>query len=158
MFKKLPFLPSSPWKIDAVGNGVLLVIASAFSAVYAAGLAGLIRPLPDATALIRLEPIIFLVLGYLFSRFPAQQNERVLRDEIDRTSKKVEIAQRLKEQADGEREAIEEKLRNARVALRTGLLGTNSASPSRSQEAEPSEQRSSPTQVAVETAINILNS
>jgi len=133
-----------------------MILATAFSIVYAAGLAGFIRPLSDVTPLLRLEPIIFLVLGYLFSRLPAVQNERVLREEIDRTSRKIEIMQRLKEQAENEREAVEEKIRNARIALRTGILGFHNekrTSHDRAAASDPSSSR-----LAVETAMNILNS
>ena len=85
-------------------------------------------------------------------------NEQVLREEVERVSKKADSAQRQKEQAQNERETIEEKIRNTRVALRSELLEIDAEK----QMVDTRDPRNRPglsTHArAVETAINILNS
>jgi len=65
----------------------------------------------------RLEPIIFVLIGYHFGRMPGQQNERSLRLEINRQTQRADAAQSAKEQALQSNEALEEKIRNVRTAL-----------------------------------------
>ena len=65
----------------------------------------------------RLEPIIFVIIGYYFGRLPAQQNEKTLKDEIGRQTQKADAAQHAKEQAQQTREALEEKIKNVSAAL-----------------------------------------
>jgi len=43
--------------------------------------AGLAQPLADEKMVLRLEPIIFVIIGYYFGRLPGQQNEKTLRNE-----------------------------------------------------------------------------
>jgi hypothetical protein len=133
----------------------MIALTVIFILLYSAALVGWLRPLADITMIARLEPIIFIIIGYYFGRLPAQQNELNLRQEIERLIRKSELAQRLKEQANSERETIEEKIKNARVALRTELLDIETEkqrSPESIVKAERDRGR------AVETAMNILNS
>ena len=67
----------------------------------------------------RLEPIIFVIIGYYFGRLPSQQNESTLKDEINRQTQKADAAQHAKEQAQQARESLEEKMKNVRAALAT---------------------------------------
>jgi hypothetical protein len=85
--------------------------------LYAAALIGWIKPLVDEKIALRLEPIIFVIIGYCFGRLPAQQNEQTLKKEISRHAQKVEAVQHAKEQALEALAALEEKVKNAIAAL-----------------------------------------
>ena len=77
---------------------------------------------------LRLEPIIFVIIGYYFGRLPAQQNEKTLKDEIGRQTQKADAAQHAKEQALQSREALEEKVKNVNAALTAAAPTTSRAS------------------------------
>jgi hypothetical protein len=77
-------------------------------------------PLADSSMVSRLEPIIFVIIGYYFGRLPTQQTENVLKGEIVRQTQKADAAQHAKEQALQSREAFEERLKNVNAALSTG--------------------------------------
>ena len=93
-----------------------------FVLLYGAALVGWLRPLADEKMVVRLEPIIFVVIGYYFGRLPSQQNERMLREEIVRQTQKADAAQHAKEQALQTREALEEKMKAAAAALDSKFL------------------------------------
>jgi len=76
---------------------------------------------------LRLEPIIFVIIGYYFGRLPAQQNEKTLKDEISRQTQRADAAQHVKEQALQTREALEEKLKNVNAALISAAPATSTA-------------------------------
>jgi hypothetical protein len=135
----------------------MAVLMFVFVLLYGSALAGWLRPLPGEQLAARLEPIIFVFLGYYFSRSPSQQNERALKEEIVRQTQKADAAQHVKEQAQQERETLEEKVKGARAVL-AAMAGT----PSRGGAAEPRHA----TQVActdeaarysIATALNVLN-
>jgi predicted nucleic acid-binding Zn-ribbon protein len=69
--------------------------------------------------LIRFEPIIFILIGYYFGRHPSRQNEKALKEEIQNQTSRADAAQYAKEKAQMERETLEEKIKNARTALKT---------------------------------------
>jgi len=106
----------------SIKNWVMTLVTAIFVLFYAAALLGWIRPLTDERVLARLEPIIFLIIGYYFGRLPAQQNEQTLKGELIRQKQKADAAQHAKEQAQQSREALEERLKNVRIAL-TALPG-----------------------------------
>lgn len=107
------------WKgSESIKGWMMLCVTATFVTLYAAALVGWLRPLSDVTLIARLEPIIFVILGYHFGRLPAQQSEKTFRDEIGRQTMKSEAAQHAREQSVVECEALEEKIKNARVALR----------------------------------------
>jgi hypothetical protein len=85
--------------------------------LYGAALIGWLKPLANEKMVLRLEPIIFVIIGYYFGRLPAQQNEKTLKEEIGRQTQKADAAQHAKEQALQTREALEEKLKNVNAAL-----------------------------------------
>ena len=70
----------------------------------------------------RIEPIIFVIIGYYFGRLPAQQNEKTLKEEIGRQTQKADAAQHAKEQALQSREALEEKLKSVSAVLNTAPM------------------------------------
>jgi hypothetical protein len=106
---------------DALKGWVMVVLTLLFVILYAAALIGWLRPLADITMITRLEPIIFVIIGYYFGRLPAQQNEKTLKAEITRQTIKADATQQAKEQAQREREVIEEKIKNAKAVLLQSL-------------------------------------
>ena len=110
----------------AKGNGsetlkgwIMVFLTLVFVALYGLALLGKLRPLDDASMVARLEPIIFIIIGYYFGRLPSHQNEQTLKGEIDRQTKRAEAAQHAKETALKTTEALEERVKNARIALET---------------------------------------
>jgi hypothetical protein len=95
----------------------MVVLTLIFVALYGAALIGWLKPLADEKMVLRLEPIIFVIIGYYFGRLPAQQNEKTLKEEIGRQTQKADAAQHAKEQALQTREALEEKLKNVNAVL-----------------------------------------
>lgn len=112
---------------DAIKGWTMVVLTFAFVLLYGAALFGWLKPLSDVTMITRLEPIIFVIIGYYFGRLPAQQNEKTLKDEIGRQTQKADAAQHAKEQAQQTREVVEEKVKNAAAALTSTAPTTFSA-------------------------------
>lgn len=102
---------------NVLRSWVMVAMSFIFTLLYASALIGWLKPLADEKMIIRLEPIIFVIIGYYFGRLPSQQNENTLKGEINRQTKKADAAQHLKEQAQSTREALEEKVKNARTIL-----------------------------------------
>jgi hypothetical protein len=110
---------------DALRGWMMVALTLIFVVLYATALTGWLKPLADEKMVTRLEPIIFVIIGYYFGRLPAQQNEKTLKDEINRQTQKADAAQHAKEQAQQTREALEEKVKNTRAALLTTGLGVS---------------------------------
>lgn len=72
---------------------VIVGLTFAFVLMYALAIFGIITPLSDVSVVSRLEPIIFVIIGYYFGRIPGEQNEKVLKEEINRQVEKVESAE-----------------------------------------------------------------
>ena len=102
---------------DALKGWVMVVLTLIFILLYGAALVGWLKPLADDKMVVRLEPIIFAIIGYYFGRLPGLQNEHTLKEEIGRQSQKADAAQYAKEQALQKREGLEEKLKNVAAAL-----------------------------------------
>jgi hypothetical protein len=109
--------PSSLVFAETLKSWGMLILTFVFVALYGLALIGKLKPLADASMVSRIEPIIFVIIGYYFGRLPAQQNERTLKDEIARQTQKADAAQHAKEQALQSREALEEKLKGVNAAL-----------------------------------------
>ena len=105
----------------------MVVLTFAFVILYGLALIGKLRPLADLSIVSRLEPIIFVIIGYYFGRLPGQQNELTLKREIGRQMQRAEAAQHAKETALQSREALDEKLKNARTALASSPLVDDSS-------------------------------
>jgi hypothetical protein len=101
----------------AIKDWVLVFLTLAFIAFYGFALLGKLKPLADASIITRLEPIIFVMIGYHFGRLPSQQNEQTLKREIERQTQRADAAQHAKETALQSREVLDEKVKNARTAL-----------------------------------------
>ena len=102
---------------DTLRGWVMVALTFVFVILYAAALTGWLEPLADEKMVTRLEPVIFVIIGYYFGRLPAQQNEKTLKDEVNRQTQKADAAQHAKEQVQQTREALEEKVKNTRAAL-----------------------------------------
>lgn len=106
--------PTAP---DALKNWIMVVLTLIFISLYGAALVGWLKPLADEKMVMRLEPIIFVIIGYYFGRLPSQQNERTLKQEINRQTQRADASQSAKEQALQSNEALEEKIKNVKAAL-----------------------------------------
>ena len=102
---------------DAIKDWVMVFLTLGFVVLYGLALLGKLRPLADSSMVSRLEPIIFVIIGYYFGRLPGQQNEQTLKEEINRQTQRADAAQHAKETALQSREVLEEKVKNARTAL-----------------------------------------
>ncbi len=102
---------------ETIRNWLMSALSLVFIVLYVAALVGWLRPISDITMLSRLEPIIFVIIGYFLARLPALQNEKTHREEIDRQIKRSDEAYQLKERAQLKLEALEERIGNARSLL-----------------------------------------
>jgi len=117
--------PTTP---DALKNWIMVVLTLIFISLYGAALVGWLKPLADEKMVMRLEPIIFVIIGYYFGRLPSQQNERTLKQEINRQTQRADASQSAKEQALQANEALEEKLKNVKAALGSEHSGVTTTS------------------------------
>lgn len=145
-------------KSDSLKSWMMVALTLIFVFLYAAALVGWLKPLPDAAMVSRLEPIIFVIIGYYFGRLPAQQNEKTLKDEINRQTQKADAAQQIKEKAQQEREVLEEKIKNARIALNSNPTSLFSSGAAENTKSLNVENKPDSAGTSVEAAINILNS
>ena len=104
--------------IQTIKSSLLIILTLIFVLLYAAAFSGKLDPLKDNTMLSRLEPIIFVLIGFYFGSLPIQQNEGTLKGEITRQTQKADAAQYAKEKALQEHEMLEEKIKNAKTALK----------------------------------------
>lgn len=107
---------------------MMVVLTVLFVGLYALALLGIITPLADSSVVSRLEPIIFVIIGYYFGRLPSVQTEKALKSEIERKTGEEKDARREKDQAIGAKSeekakasAIEQKLHDVKATLATTL-------------------------------------
>ncbi|HEU0254015.1 MAG TPA: hypothetical protein VFR12_13355 [Pyrinomonadaceae bacterium] len=113
--KQGPSIKGSFW--DLIKSWVIVLLMLVFVVLYGLALLGKLRPLADASMITRLEPLVFILIGYYFGRLPGEENEQLLRDEIERQTQRADAAQQAKETALQSREALDEKIKNARTVL-----------------------------------------
>ena len=145
-----------PASSETLKNWIMVVLTLVFISLYGAALTGLMKPLADEKMVLRLEPIIFVIIGYYFGRLPGQQNEKTLNQEINRQTQRADAAQSAKEQALQSSEALEEKIKNVKASLNgeSAAFATTSGSHSlRSATVRDEELRP-----MVNAALRILNS
>ncbi len=121
---------SNPISSDVVKSWVMVFLTLGFVLLYGLALIGKLKPLADASMVSRLEPIIFVIIGYYFGRLPSQQNEKTLKDELGRQMQKADASQHAKEQALQSREALEERIKNVNATLTSVSLSPNDDNPS----------------------------
>ena len=109
---------------NALRSWVMVALTLLFLLLYGAALVGWLKPLADDKMVARLEPIIFVIIGYYFGRLPSQQNESTLKEEISRQTQRADAAHHAKEQVQQAREALEEKMKNVRAALTLVAFGS----------------------------------
>lgn len=130
----------------------MIALTLIFVVFYGAALLGWLKPLSDIAMVTRLEPIIFVIIGYYFGRFPTQQNEQTLKEEIIRQTQKTDAVQQAKEKANQECEALEEKIKNAIGVLSISLPKV------RTEKDFGAPEGSAALQQSVNAALNILKS
>lgn len=141
---------------DSLKGWLMVALTLIFILLYVAALFGLIKPLTDISVITRLEPIIFVIIGYYFGRLPAQANENTLKSEIDRQTQKAAAAQQIKENALLKQEALEEKIRNAKSTLAPPASGSPLSE--KTKGLAPLAETDGQTKQAIETAVRILDS
>ncbi|HVE59414.1 MAG TPA: hypothetical protein VNB22_21570 [Pyrinomonadaceae bacterium] len=139
-------------------NWIMIVLTLIFVFLYTAALLGWLKPLSDITLVMRLEPILFVILGYYFSSLPAQQTQTALKEEIARQTKRADAAQYSREQSQQERDALEEKLKNVRTVLMPAAGKRLSKTLIDSSFKTDKENNSEALQYSISAALNILNS
>jgi hypothetical protein len=112
-----PGQPSEKSLADAAKSWVMVLLTLVFVVLYGFALLGKLRPLADISMVTRLEPLVFIVIGYYFGRLPGEENEQTLKDEIGRQTRRADAAQQTTEVVLQTREALDEKIKNARTAL-----------------------------------------
>ncbi len=143
---------------EGLRSWMMVTLTLIFVFLYAAALFGWLTPLADMTMITRLEPIIFVIIGYYFGRLPAQQTEKTLKGEIDRQIQKADAAQYTKEKVLQEREVLEEKIKNAKVALTPNFSNLSSNTVSESSINKSIAFNNDTAHHSIKTAVNILNS
>lgn len=154
MAKPTEVLSASQSTTEVIKGWLMILLTIAFVVLYGLALMGKIRPLADVSIVSRIEPIIFVIIGYYFGRSPAIQNERTLKDEITRQTQKADAAQHAKEQALQSREVFEEKLKNVNIAL--SRTASNLSSTARNAAASNGQQEE--LKHSIDTALVILKS
>ncbi len=145
-----------PSTADTLKNWIMVVLTLVFISLYGAALTGLLKPLADEKMVLRLEPIIFVIIGYYFGRLPGQQNEKTLNQEINRQTQRADAAQSAKEQALQSNEALEEKVKNVKATLNAEAAAF--ATTSGSHSLRSATLRDEELRPMVNAALRILNS
>ncbi len=145
-------------RTNALKNWIMVALTIVFVLLYSAALFGSLKPLADQSMVSRLEPIIFVIIGYYFGRLPSQQNEDSLKDEINRQTQKADAAQHVKEQTQQSRESLEEKMKNIKTVLIPQGSGVGIKNYSEIHDRTVGPTKDDALRQAVATAINILNS
>jgi hypothetical protein len=145
-------------RTNALKNWIMVALTITFILLYGAALLGSLKPLADQSMVSRLEPIIFVIIGYYFGRLPSQQNEDSLKDEINRQTQRADAAQHVKEQTQQAREALEEKMKNVRTALASASPGITVKGQAESGDRVNGSLQEEAVRQAMTVALNILNS
>lgn len=144
--------------MNSYKSWVMVILTLIFVVLYTVALLGWLKPLSDVTMVMRLEPIIFVIIGYHFGRMPSQQNEQTLKEEISRQSQRADAAQSSCDQTRQEREAIEERLKNIKTILMPPTYRENSKSRTDTTLKSYEESSLQDLQNSVKNVVNILNS
>jgi hypothetical protein len=151
--------PQDRYTADALKGWVMIGLTLLFVALYGAALSGWLRPLADERMVMRLEPIIFVIIGYYFGRMPAQQNEQSLKEEIGRQTQKADAAQHAKEQAQQSREGLEEKVKNARAIITSAAPAASArGATERADRAQAHASGEEALRASMAAALDVLNS
>ena len=102
---------------EAIRGWVMAIVCLGFVVLYGLALLGKIKTIADPAVLTRVEPIVFVIIGYYFGRLPAQQNEQSLKNELTRQIDRANAAQQAMLSARELNGTLDEKVKNARTAL-----------------------------------------
>jgi hypothetical protein len=144
--------------VDALRNWTMVFLTLVFVLLYSAALVGWLKPLADEKMILRLEPTIFVIIGYYFGRLPGQENEKTLKGEISRQTQKTDAAQHANQQAQQYREALEEKLKNVRTVLASSAPSATAGNLAEHLDKTGGPVKEDALRHAVIAAIKILNS
>ena len=103
--------------LEVIRGWLMAIVSVSFVVLYGLALLGKIKTIADPSVLSRLEPIVFVIIGYYFGRLPGQQNEQALKNEIGRQALRADAAQKAMESARQLSGTLDEKVKNARTAL-----------------------------------------
>jgi len=103
--------------LEVMRGWVMAIVSLGFVVLYGLALLGKIKTIADPAVLSRVEPIVFVIIGYYFGRLPGQQNEQTLKSEIVRQTDRANAAQQAMVSARELSGTLDEKLKNARTAL-----------------------------------------
>jgi hypothetical protein len=144
--------------VNGLKGWIIVALTLIFVVLYGGALMGWPKPPVDESVVMRLEPIIFVIIGYHFGRLPSLQNESTLIEEIKRQTQKADAAQHSKEQAQQVRESLEERIKNARAALASCAPGGNLNRLAEHLESANERVKENQLRQAVAAAVSILNS
>jgi hypothetical protein len=125
--------------------------------IYAAALAGWLKPFANEMWAMRAEPVVILAIGYYFGRLPSRRMEEVFGDALARQAQKTDAAQHAKELAQQAGEVLEERIKNAKVIL-TAARQTRGRQPSTGGESAQAPHGDEALRQSVITALTILDS
>ena len=143
--------------MDSQKNWIMTVLTLIFVLFYTAALLGWLKPLSDMAVVTRLEPILFILIGYYFASLPAQKTQAVMKEEIIQQAKRADAAQYSREQAQQEREILEEKLKNVRTVLMSAAGKRSSKTLIGGSLKIAEEENTESLRYSINTATNILN-
>lgn len=109
---------------DGPRTWMMVILTAVFVLLYIGALFGLISGADTPQklqTLTRIESIVFVIIGYYFGRLPAQATEKTLKGEIERQTQKADQAEEKKSNAEGDKRALQEKVKNAKAALGSTL-------------------------------------
>ncbi len=110
--------PPPPQLSSDVKTWVVVVLTLVFVTMYCLALWGVIPPLTDDKLVSRLEPIIFVIVGYYFGRLPGQSNERSLQGELQRQASKTDAAEQKQKGSDQQATEARANLAQAQQRLK----------------------------------------
>lgn len=110
--------------IDTIKTWTMVALTGVFVILYVLALFGVINPNPNNSLLTRLEPMLFVIIGYYFGRVPGQENEQTLKDEVDRQTDRADAAENEKTGALEESAGLKKTLDSAKAVLSSAAPST----------------------------------
>jgi hypothetical protein len=103
--------------LETAKHWIMIIVSVTFLVLYGAALTGVLRPVTESSIAERLEPIIFILIGFYFGQLPFTQSLRSRKRELERVREKLDELQAAKDQVQREHDAMGEKIANAKIAL-----------------------------------------
>jgi hypothetical protein len=112
-----PETTPTPTISESAKTWAMLFITFVFIVLYVLTVVGVIK---TDDAMQNLQPIVFVIIGYFFGRLPSARVESSLKEQVAVQSNAAAAARHSEKMASMEREMLEEKVKNARIALESG--------------------------------------